>query len=199
MRTAVQIGTNNGNDEFFQICKKENFDKIYLIEPNYFLYPLIQKQYYGMPYEYYSCAINPKDINGSVELYTFSENGAHNSLSKRKSHPIRQQGKDVPYEVVPCLTFSQFCEVGRINEIELLYIDTEGLDDEIILSIPFDKINIQKIIWEFWDHDDDDENGVYQTGTKVQTQVKEKLLGLNYKISNPIKGLDAYNLCAVKE
>ena len=34
MKTFVQIGTNDGNDEFNEIVKEENPDLIILVEPN---------------------------------------------------------------------------------------------------------------------------------------------------------------------
>jgi FkbM family methyltransferase len=199
MKIAIQIGTNNGNDEFFNICKEEKFDQIYLIEPNKNLSTKIHEKYYGLPYKLFDIAIVPREDMRVAKLYLLNKDGTHNSLIKRKSHPIRQKVQVLPYDIVKCMTFSSFCNMIQITKIELLYIDIEGLDDEIILSIDFNKIKIQKLIWELWDHDDDDEDKLFKTGTEIQNKVKEKLLDAKYKISQPLTTWDATNLCAIKE
>ena len=127
-----------------------------------------------------------------VPLYKFNEEGTHSSLINRKSYPDR---KDVAeYKYVSCVTFNDFCKMNDLQEIELLCIDTEGLDTEILLSIDYDAINIKKIIWEKWGHDNDDKNDIYNTGNKILEDVKQLLTNKNYTIGE----YDADNWEAVK-
>lgn len=181
MRIAVQIGVNCSNDFFLDICKEEKFDFIYLIEPLIRFNRVIHDCYIDFKHRICNYAISP-DKTGVVKLYEFSHEGSQNSLSKRKSHPDRSADKPVNSILVPCTTFNSFCRRNNITEIELLCMDLEGLDDEVLLSIDFDTIHIRKIIWENWDHDDDDENGVFRTGTEIQAETRVKLEKLGYVI-----------------
>ena len=45
-------------------------------------------------------------------------------------------------------TLLDICREYEATRFDLLMIDTEGYDFEIIKSIPFDKIDIDTIIWE---------------------------------------------------
>jgi FkbM family methyltransferase len=196
MKIAFQIGTNNANDDFIKIVKRDKFDKVYLVEPLRRLKTQIEEAYREIPHELFSVAISPRlDVN-YAKLYDMSKNGSHDSLVKRKSHPIREIVNDLAYSIVPCLTFNALCGAIGIKEIELLCIDTEGLDDEIILSIDFDKIKIKTIIWEMWIHEDDDEDGIFHTGPSVNEKAKAKLIALGYKLT-PYQ--DGANMIATKE
>jgi len=190
MKIAVQAGTNSANDFFFNICKEEKFDFVYLIEPLLRLNRVIHDCYIDFQHRICNYAISTK--SGVAKLYEFSYNGGHNSLIKRKSHPLSRENKQINSILVPCMTFDSFCKRNNITEIELLCMDLEGLDDEILLSIDFDNIHIKKIIWENWDHDDDDENGVFQTGTEIKGESKALLEKYGYII----KEYDARNFCA---
>ena len=176
---AVQIGTNRADDFFYSICQEKKFDMIYLIEPLTRFNDEVDKQYDCFKHKICNTAITP-DIT-EAHLYELNEEGSHNSLIKRKSHPEWEE-KEPPYQVVPNITFDDFCIENDIKEIELLCIDTEGLDCEILLSIDFDKVNIKEIIWEVWSFENDDENGIFRTGLNIQIEVCQKLKDKGYKI-----------------
>jgi hypothetical protein len=126
-----------------------------------------------------------------AKLYKFNEEETHSSLIKRTSHPDGL----LEDKIVSCMTFNKFCEENDISNIDLLCIDTEGLDCEIILSINLDKVNVKKIIWEHWAHDSDDGNNLYKTGINVLMETCHKLNISGYVLSYYDEG----NLCAVKE
>ncbi len=164
MKIAVQIGTNDSNDDFYRICHTQKYDKVYLIEPHSKFNDEIKKWYSKfseLVIEISNIAITNNQNDKETKLYSFNEEGTHDSLSLRKSHPIRSEKPIVDFITVPCMTFMKYCESKDIQEIEFLCIDTEGLDDEILMSIDFDVISINKIMWENWDHDDDDETNSY--------------------------------------
>lgn len=194
MKIAIQIGTSTAIDAFFNICETEKFDMIYLIEPQVQYNDSIKLQYNKYRYKIFNVAITSQDVK-TCKLYKMGECGGHYSLIKRKSYPNRKMKDKILYQIVSCITFNEFCEINKIQSVDLLCIDTEGLDDEILMSIDFNKAYIKKIIWEYWDHDNDDECGIYNTGHKIQMQVRNKLLKKGYAISF----LDNVNLCAIKE
>jgi FkbM family methyltransferase len=194
MRIAVQVGTNNSNDAFLSMCQLTRFDKIYLIEPHTRFNKIIKKTYKDFDIEIINIAITSDQNIKETKLYSLNEEGTHDSLSLRKSHPIRMERRDVNFVVVPCMTLMNFCKLKDIMEIDFLCIDTEGLDDEILMSIDLEAVPVKRIMWENWDHDDDDENGKYRTGSIIKDQVRNKLLSLGYIISN----YDSSNLYAYK-
>lgn len=200
IRVAVQIGTHEAGDFFLDICKKEGFDLIYLIEPLSRHNDVIQKKYKGLSYYLFNVAITPQWGVNETKLYNLNENGGHNSLVKRKSHPIRKSGGEITSIIVPCMTFNFFCETNNLDTIDLLCIDTEGLDDEILMSIDLQRVDIKKIIWENWNHDDDDENGIFRTGTDIKKESHKMLIGTGYRIFEyDHNEFDEFNWCAIKE
>ena len=57
--------------------------------------------------------------------------------------------KDIEEINIKILVFNDLIEKYNINEIEYLFIDTEGHDYQIIKSIDFDRIKINKIKFEY--------------------------------------------------
>jgi len=177
---AVQIGTNRADDFFYSICREKKFDMIYLIEPLTRFNDVVHKYYDSFKHKICNIAIKPKHITEAL-LYELNDEGTHNSLIKRKSHP-EWIDKEPPHQIVPSITFDEFCIENGITEIELLCIDTEGLDCEILLSIDFDKVNIKEIIWEVWSFENDDGDGIFRTGLNVLVDVCHKLNQLGYEV-----------------
>jgi len=182
MTVAVQIGTNNANDFFLEICKERKFDKVFLIEPQSRFNREIATRYAGVNHSITNVAITSIPGLTVARLYELNENGGHDSLSKRKSHPSRKEGDSVSMKIVECTTLENFCYENKIESIDLLCIDTEGLDNEIILSIDFEKVPISEIIWEEWIHEDDDENATYKTGPSVNREACCKLRDAGYVV-----------------
>lgn len=195
-KIAVQIGTNDAvsEDIFHEVCVKESFDHIHLIEPMMIHNKNIKKTYDNINKNYtiHNIAITSLENVDSVKMYLLSDDTSHNSLIKRKSHP---NSKTNLYIEIPCKTFNNFCRDNNINEIDFLCIDTEGLDCEIILGIDFENIKIRRIYWEEWIHEFDDINNIYNTGVLMLESVFDKLLNYKYKIIKK----DERNFEAIKE
>lgn len=185
MKTFVQIGTNDGNDEFNEIVKEENPDLIILVEPNEKLNEKIHQVYSGVKnYFIENSVINlnkgpcklvyPIDHFTGIQFYD-----VHFSLV-----PMDDWGENL--EEIQCegITFSDLCEKYNINSIDYLQIDTEGFDSQIILSIDFDKINIKKIKYEKWNFTEEcfTRYGDYgkELGKNGMINVEKKLKSLGY-------------------
>ena len=177
MKTYVQIGANIGDDEFQrEIEALVDSSRIVLVEPNHRLLDDLQKNYSGImeKHEVVICdkAISTKASN--EKLYLYNGTGL-SSLIRRKSH-ITPLG-EIDVELI---TFSDLCKTYSISEIELLQIDTEGLDYEIVNSINFEEIKINTLIFEVWSYIEDDLNNVYRTGEEFLNKDKlEKLYDWN--------------------
>jgi hypothetical protein len=129
--------------------------------------------------------------NNTEKLYLYPESG-HSSLIKRRSHitPVGEMD-------VELITFSDLCKAYSISEIELLQIDTEGLDYEIVNSINFEEIRINALIFEYWDYFEDDLNSTYTTGQEFLNQINKDKLEEIYDWSR-IRNLRDYKLTLKK-
>jgi len=176
VKKAMQIGTNDAqtNDIFKSVCMDRGVKHAYLIEPLEKHNPQIEKVYSDMSHEIHNIAITPNPYIQKADLYMLGDITRHFSLVKRKTHPCRDSGP-MDKISVPCKTFAKFCEENNIEKLDTLYIDAEGLDYEIIMSIDLAHISIDNIIFEEWDHDDDDENYNYRTGSELLEVVYKKL------------------------
>lgn len=202
MKTFIQIGTNNGNDEFNTLIKEEIPDLVILIEPNSDLNKEIIENYSFISdrIQIENVAINTK--SGPCEVVipknsfllpdgNYCELGtAHYSLL-----PMDNWGNDFKSIQVNGITFSDLCEKYSITEIDYLQIDTEGFDSQIILSIDFDKVKIKKIKYEIWEFPSNcysrygEESKNY--GVNGMNNVKEKLISLGYRLIYCQKDIEA--------
>ena len=95
---------------------------------------------------------------------------------------------DIEQIDIQYLSFSNLIEKYSISSIDLLQIDVEGAEFEILSSIDFEKIKINKIIFEFKHFD-----GTFKEGPKLKL-IKEKLIKFNYQL----KEIDKENILAEK-
>lgn len=187
MKTYIQIGANIGND-YFQSKMQELTDssRIILIEPNLNIIDQLKTNYTDLQkkhtVEFCTKAISIE--NKKTDLYFYTDH-AHSSLINRATHNCVTSTLKVE-----TITFQQLCEIYQINEIELLCVDTEGMDYEIINSIDFSQIPIHNLIFEEWPFSNDDINQNFKTGPIFFQEVKsnlEKFFTLKEIIpSNPI-------------
>ena len=89
---------------------------------------------------------------------------------------------------IKSLTFNKLIEKYSINEIDKLQIDVEGAEYEILDSIDYKKININKILFESKHFD-----GTFKEGKKLEL-IKEKLISNNFKLIQ----IDKENILAKK-
>jgi FkbM family methyltransferase len=182
MKNYIQIGTNQGNDDFFNIVKKiEGKANIFLIEPIKDLIPKIEECYDSLKESHNIFILNngivtDKKIN-RLNIYLSNGDMALSSILNRKSY------EDIVGVIdFNPLTFEELCETHNIKEIELLYIDTEGYDYTIINSIDLYEIKISKIICEKWDYDIDSTDEIRTGPTFFNETILPKMI--NYKLED---------------
>jgi len=151
--------------------------------------------------------IEPTAISSKKELikFYFVKGDSINKLGKHwasgigsfnKQHILNHKTKrfkieeiDIESIEVQSLSFSDLVEKHKISSIDKLQIDVEGSEYEILNSINFDQIHIDKIIFESKHFD-----GTFKEGTKLE-EIKKKLIKNNYKI----RKLDNENYLAKKD
>jgi FkbM family methyltransferase len=186
MKTYIQIGSNIGEDDFQRIITGlTEHSRVFLIEPIPSLIDKLTQNYSELSKKHeiiiIPCAISSN--SGSVEFYQYPID-QHSLLIKRKS--CWPDG--IVSGSVNSITFNELCKKYNIVDTECLFIDTEGMDYEILNSIDLSKVNIRTIYFEKWEYDNDDANGNYRSGPKfLEEAVKPKFS--NYTWEN-LKGLD---------
>jgi len=162
----VIIGAHNGSGLEELILEKKN--KVLLIEPvNYNLQSLKSrfKNLENIIFEKSGIS----DERNQIKFYYVKESSvkklgkewASGIGSFKKKHLLDHQRKrfqitesDIEEESVNILVFEDLLIKYNINEIDYLFIDTEGFDYRIIKSIDFNKVKINKIKFEYKHLDD---------------------------------------------
>jgi len=187
MSVFIQIGTNNGNDNFRKLVLKHKPSRVILIEPNSNLYESIRKNYQDIPnVTILNRAICYED-NKPVELYIAKEYGdAHFSLL-----PMNDWGdkSDMVKITANSIRFDTLCSMLNISEIDYLQIDTEGFDSEIIDMIDFNTYIIHQLRYEAWGFDTEaftKHNGdkAYKLGKAGMERTANKLAAYGYTLNN---------------
>jgi len=170
-KVYIQLGANTGNDEFQNMVRNVNEKlRVFLVEPNTDLIPILTRTYSELSHKH-DVTICPFGIalsTGAHDMYQYANIDGNYSLLNRKFHPLKDVATSKKIETK---TFEDFCNQFGIQKIECLFIDTEGMDYEILNSIDLSKIHINTIIFEEWVHEGDDMNNVYRTGPKFLHEV----------------------------
>ena len=109
-------------------------------------------------------------------------------ILNHKNKRFKVENSDIEEIEIQYLTFTDLVNKYSITSIEMLQIDVEGAEYQILNSIDFTKISIQKIIFEFKHFD-----GAFKEGPKLKS-IKEKLIKFNYQL----KEIDKENILAEK-
>jgi FkbM family methyltransferase len=110
-------------------------------------------------------------------------------ILNHKNKRFKIENSDIEEIEIQYLTFTDLVNKYSIASIEMLQIDVEGAEFEILNSIDFEKISIQKIIFEFKHFD-----GTFTNGPNLKL-IKEKLIQSNYSV----KEIDKENILAEKK
>lgn len=159
-KVFIQIGTNDGNDEFNAIVRQNNPSTIILVEPNPSLKEKILENYKDINNVQIEIAAITTE-KGDVELHIpigdengISENGIEYSDQHFTLIPMDTWGEKFITIKSKGITISDLFEKYNIKKVDYLQIDTEGYDYEIIKSIPFEKVDILSIKYENWPFDE---------------------------------------------
>lgn len=178
---AVQIGANRGNDEFTSLIKNEHVDTLILVEPLSVHNPSLINCYSNIDNKFIENVIITDKENSEEVIYfhkldglEYGNNYELASLNKQHSLNIRNsyEEKEVIALKLPNLTINNLLDKYKLQNIDLLFIDTEGYDSKIIMSIDFTKFNIKEIYYE----------NLHVNAYELRTFLKEK----NYAIHESV-------------
>jgi FkbM family methyltransferase len=147
----VQIGTCVGNDDLTKIIGKKEPNKLILVEPLSIHNNDIEKCYNWVKNHYIENVAITLKTDEYIKFYYHNLNGLEYVLSSTSIEHILKHNYKIDGIVelnVKTMTINDLFDKYELNNIDILFIDSEGLDDQIIKSINFEKYNIKQIYFE---------------------------------------------------
>jgi FkbM family methyltransferase len=152
----VQIGCNNGKDHVLDFClkNKEIIEEIHLIEPNQEALEDCRETYSGFnKAKFHHLAIVPNNLK-TINLYIPQSKSWNGHASTLTSHLVCHGHINFDTINVPATNLGKFFDLNNITKCDGLYIDTEGLDCEIVLNFDIGKYNVNRIEFEILQNTD---------------------------------------------
>ena len=155
----VQIGTNRAYDDVTEMVNlySSYIENLILIEPLEIHHDTIKTCYQnqkGVHIE--SFAITDNIDLKELTFYYHKEDGPGFEVSgTSKEHILKHiiynpklTEEGIITLKVPCITLNNLFKKYNLIDIDVLYIDVEGLDDKLIYSLDLEKYNVTNIIYE---------------------------------------------------
>jgi hypothetical protein len=147
---GVLIASSNHEDEVFNLGNKS---KTELISEDYLI----------------------NLMNEKIKIYHCIEEKNKEISSVSKEHLFKHNQTNFIETEFDCITINNLLLKHSISTLDILFIDDEGIDDQIIKSINFDMFNIKKIYYE----------NLHIDNTQLKTFLSSKGYHINeYKLSN---------------
>ena len=157
---VVQIGSNKGNDELSEYIfnNYENIEFGLFVEANSFHIEELKQcyeKYKNVNIE--NIAIKtPSQKQDSLTFYYHTNEHPHYSittcdikhLEKHMSWCPHLQGGEVKSFETSCITLDELFQKYKVDELDILFLDVEGLDAEILLTFDWKKYSIKRIEFE---------------------------------------------------
>ena len=148
-----KAGCRDGFTEFIKKLPRERVKKVILVEPNPLNIPLLKECWKDYPQSsIYEIGIVPKDYQGqTIDLYYCPSDAPHYQVASiNKNHIYKHYGTNCELEKFTILVkhLHDFIDEVTEEEIELLSLDTEGIDAEIVLDINFSNLKLKYLSFE---------------------------------------------------
>jgi len=189
--TIVNVGANNGLDQCLAYCMKnsDSINAIHLVEPSGESLQKCREHYAEFPQaKFHQLAIVPDNSNKAV-FYQPKGNALSGHSSLNRDH-LFAHGHGIVEEIfVEATSLDKFLEKEKVETGGRLYIDTEGLDCQIILSLDLGR-------WEFkWiEFENIHADGPMNKGATYKACI-EKLKGNGYSLRPTTEFNEAASKC----
>lgn len=177
----IQIGANSGKDHVFNFVSgnKDKINKLILVEPMSVLENSLRECYKDFPQAVIeNVAIVPNKTADKMVFY-HATSGNYEVSTFNPNHLLGHglPERDMTSSLVSVMTFSELMDKHNLTELDNLFIDTEGMDCNIIKSIDLKRFKIKKIQFESAHSD-----GIHSKGSNFSSTT-EYLRIHNYEIS----------------
>lgn len=173
----VQIGANKGNDDLTSIITSLNPDKLVLVEPMKIHNEELLSSYSWLSNVYLENVAIDIVSGEEVQFFYHLDDGpgfevaslSEEHIYKRHIHLSKDRIESLK---VKTLTINDLFRKYDLDEIDILFIDAEGMDEVIIKSIDFKKYRINKIFFE----------NLHLSGDEIYSYLEEKGYFITKKI-----------------
>lgn len=147
----VQIGTCEGNDDLSTLIDQNEPDLLVLVEPLHIHNEKILKCYgwiNNLILENIAITDEEKD---TLDFFYHENDGPAYHVASTNINHILKHGYNIDgiqKITVNCMTINQLFDKHNLININILFIDAEGIDDKIIKSIDFNRYSIDSIYFE---------------------------------------------------
>lgn len=166
---VVQIGSNKGNDSLSEHLLS-NYDELefgLFVEAIPFHINDLKKCYSKFEnITIENIAIKTPDYQGDkIKFYLHTKDAPHYGISSSNKEHILQHERDVPHLQggkilefeLNCISLNDLFEKYNITNLDWLFLDAEGMDAKILLSLDWRKYNIKRVEFEFLHLKEDEE------------------------------------------
>jgi hypothetical protein len=148
----VQIGTNTGNDDLTEIIRSHNIqpELLVLVEPLSIHNKKINDCYSWIHNKIIE-NIAIRCDNLSEQKFFYCEDDPDYTVASFNAAHIENHGYDknkINSIIVKCMTINDLFQKYNFKNIDILFIDAEGDDDNILRSIDYNQYNIANIYYE---------------------------------------------------
>lgn len=151
----VQIGVCNGNDDLTKIIDNNQPNKLILIEPlNLHNNEILNCYNWVTNIFLENVVIVPQKNDNKIIFYYHIEDIPNYELSSidkyhiLKHERIQDKINGIREIEINTMTINELFEKYELKNIDILFIDAEGSDNDILKSVDFEKYNIDIIYFE---------------------------------------------------
>lgn len=151
----VQLGASIGNDHVTRLVQsQQNVEFLLLVEPNPKVQDKLRTCYEFAPFTIFeTVAIVPDYSRGYETNMFFAEKDGHGGYqvtSLFREHLEKHQyiGDDIESFITKCTTLQDLFEKYNILDLDYLFIDIEGVDEEVLLNLDLNKYDVKNICIE---------------------------------------------------
>jgi FkbM family methyltransferase len=146
----VQLGANRGNDHVTDIVRANPIEFLLLVEPHPVAAKLLRECYAGTPIaQIEEVAIVSVPTDNTVDFFYVDVPNPNYELSSLKKSHLHKHGvseDSIKYIQVRCSTLYQLFQKYAVYNLDYLFMDIEGAEEDIIMSLNFNEYDI-KHIW----------------------------------------------------
>jgi len=147
----IQLGVCVGNDDLTKILGKTQPEILILVEPMKLHNEKILECYGWVNNLFIENVAISFDEKKEMSFYYHENDGPLYEVASIKIEHILKHGYDksgIKEIKVESITVNDLLDKYKLHKIDILFIDTEGVDDLIIKSIDFNKLEIDEIYFE---------------------------------------------------
>jgi FkbM family methyltransferase len=147
----VQVGACKGNDHVTKLIKENNIDFLLFVEANPFNIDDLKSCYADYECIVENIVINVTESDETIPFYYSINDGPGYEVSSiKKSHTMMYYSEDmIRHFDLPSTTITNLLNKYNIKELDYLFLDIEGIDAEIALSLDLNSFFIKNIQIEF--------------------------------------------------